>query len=80
MEILMEELLRILKELRPDIDFNEKKALIDDGVLDSFDIVALVGEIGETFDVQIGVEDLVPENFNTLQAILALINRLRDGE
>ncbi len=76
----MEELLRILKELRPDIDFNEKKALIDDGVLDSFDIVALVGEIGETFDVQIGVEDLVPENFNTLQAILALINRLRDGE
>jgi len=76
----MEELLRILKELRPDIDFNEKKALIDDGVLDSFDIVALVGEIGETFDVQIGVEDLVPENFNTVQAILDLINRLRDGE
>ncbi|WP_080065565.1 acyl carrier protein [Ruminiclostridium hungatei] len=76
----MEELLRILKELRPDIDFNEKKALIDDGVLDSFDIVALVGEIGETFDVQIGVEGLVPENFNTVQAILGLINRLRDGE
>jgi len=80
METYMEELLRILKELRPDIDFNEKKALIDDGVLDSFDIVALVGEIGETFDVQIGVEDLVPENFNTVQAILDLINRLRDGE
>ncbi|OPX42983.1 D-alanine--poly(phosphoribitol) ligase subunit 2 [Ruminiclostridium hungatei] len=80
METHMEELLRILKELRPDIDFNEKKALIDDGVLDSFDIVALVGEIGETFDVQIGVEGLVPENFNTVQAILGLINRLRDGE
>ncbi len=76
----MEELQKILKELRPDIDFNEKKALIDDGVLDSFDIVALVGEIGEAFDVQIGVEDLIPENFNSLEAIWELVKRLRDGE
>lgn len=76
----MEELERILKDLRPDIDFNEKKALIDDGVLDSFDIVALVGEIGEAFDVQVGVEDLVPENFNSVEAIWALVKRLRDGE
>ncbi|MDF2984826.1 MAG: dltC [Eubacterium sp.] len=76
----MEELYRILKELRPDINFEEKKALIDDGILDSFDIVALVGEIDETFDVQIGVEDLIPENFNSVESIMALINRLRDGE
>ncbi len=76
----MEELIRILKELRPEIDFNEKRALIDDGILDSFDIVALVGEIGEAFDVQIGVEDLIPENFNTTEAIWNLVKRLRDGE
>lgn len=76
----MEQLLKILQELRPDVNFEEKKALIDDGILDSFDIVALVGEIDEAFDVQIGVEDLVPENFNSLDAIMALINRLRDGE
>lgn len=76
----MEQLLKILKELRPDVDFEEKKALIDDGILDSFDIVALVGEIDEAFDVQIGVEDLVPENFNSTEAIMALVNRLRDGE
>ncbi len=76
----MEELQKILKELRPDIDFNEKRALIDDGVLDSFDIVALVGEIGEAFDVQIGVEDLIPENFNSVEAIWELVKRLRDGE
>jgi acyl carrier protein len=80
MENKMEELYRILKELRPDINFEEKKALIDDGILDSFDIVALVGEIDETFDVQIGVEDLIPENFNSVESIMALINRLRDGE
>ncbi len=76
----MEELYRILKELRPDVNFEEKKALIDDGILDSFDIVALVGEIDETFDVQIGVEDLIPENFNSVESIMGLINRLRDGE
>ncbi len=76
----MEELYKILTELRPDINFDEKKALIDDGILDSFDIVALVGEIGETFDVQVGVEDLIPENFNTVEAIWELINRLRDEE
>ncbi len=76
----MEELYKILTELRPDINFDENKALIDDGILDSFDIVALVGEIGETFDVQVGVEDLIPENFNTVEAIWKLINRLRDGE
>ncbi len=76
----MEQLLKILQELRPDVNFEEKKALIDDGILDSFDIVALVGEIDEAFDVQIGVEDLIPENFNSLDAIMALVNRLRDGE
>jgi len=80
MEKDMEELYKILKELRPDVNFDEKKALIDDGILDSFDIVALVGEIGETFDVQVGVEDLIPENFNCVEAIWKLINRLRDGE
>jgi len=80
MEKDMEELYKILKELRPDVNFDEKKALIDDGILDSFDIVALVGEIGETFDVQVGVEDLIPENFNSVEAIWTLINRLRDGE
>lgn len=76
----MEELYKILTELRPDINFEENRTLIDDGILDSFDIVALVGEIGETFDVQVGVEDLIPENFNTVEAIWKLINRLRDGE
>ncbi len=76
----MEQLYNILKELRPDINFDEKIALIDDGILDSFDIVALVGEIGEAFDVQVGVEDLIPENFNTVEAIWKLINRLKDGE
>lgn len=70
----MEKLEEILIELRPDIDL-EGKAFVDDGVLDSFDIVTLVGEIVDAFGVEIAVEDIIPENFNSVDAIMELINR-----
>ena len=70
----MEKLEEILRELRPDIDL-EEKAFVDDGVLDSFDIVTLVGEIVDAFGVEITVEDIIPENFNSVDAIMELINR-----
>ncbi len=70
----MEKLEEILRELRPDIDL-EGKAFVDDGVLDSFDIVTLVGEIVDAFGVEIAVEDIIPENFNSVDAIMELINR-----
>ena len=70
----MEKLEEILRELRPDIDL-EGKAFVDDGVLDSFDIVTLVGEIVDAFEVEIAVEDIIPENFNSVDAIMELINR-----
>ena len=74
----MDELLDILTELRPDVDFDTETALIDDEILDSFDIVTLVGEINDRFDVEIIVEDLLPENFNSAAAMMQLIERLRD--
>ena len=70
----MEKLEEILIELRPDIDL-EEKAFVDDGVLDSFDIVTLVGEIVDAFGVEIAVEDIIPENFNSVDAIMELINK-----
>lgn len=74
----MEELLRILNENCPGIDFEGQEHLIDDGILDSLNIVMLVGELNEAFDISIGAEDLVPENFNSLRAIYALVQRLAD--
>lgn len=74
----MDELMEILEELRPDVDFKNEKALIDDGVLDSFDIVALVGELNDAFDIEIKPNNLVPENFNSADAMLALIEKLQD--
>lgn len=70
----MEKLEEILKELRPDIDLNGEN-FVDDGILDSFDIVTLVGEIADAFGVEIAVEDIVPENFNSVDAMMTLINK-----
>ena len=74
----METLLNILTELHPDVDFTTHTALIDDGILDSFDIVTLVAEINDEFDVAIPAEALQPENFNSAAALYALIERLLD--
>ena len=70
---MRETLLRILNENCPGIDFEAETALIDDGIIDSLDIVSIVSEIMDEFDVEINVDDLVPENFNTVDAILELI-------
>lgn len=74
----MENLMEILSELRPDVDFENEKSLIDDGVLDSFDIVSLVGELNDEFDIEITPNYLIPENFNSADAIYALVTKLQD--
>lgn len=75
---MKDELLEILTEIRPDVDFENETALIDDGILDSMDIVSLVGELDDVFDVTVGVENLLPENFNSVDSMIALIERLQD--
>ena len=74
----MEELMEILENLRPDVDFEKETTLVTDGILESFDIVALVGELDETFDIEIKPNTLLPENFNSATAIWALVEKLRD--
>lgn len=74
----MEQLLEILQELHPDVDFETADSLVDDKVFDSFDIVTLVAEINSEFDVAIPAEELVPENFNSAKALYALIEKLMD--
>ena len=72
----METLLNILNGLHPDVDFVSIDDLYDEGVLDSLDMVRLVTEIGMEFDVQIPAEELIPENFQNVNTIMALIERL----
>ncbi len=72
----MEKLYQILKDLHPDVDFTAQEDLIGEGILDSFDIVTLITEINDAFDVSIPAEEILPENFNSAEAIYALITRL----
>ena len=74
----MEKLLEILTELHPEVDFDTCTTLIDDKILDSFDIVTIVAEIDAEFDVSISAEELIPENFNSAQALYALVEKLMD--
>ena len=70
----MEEIVDIIKGIRPEIDI-DSKSWVDDGLLDSFDIVTLVSELIDSFNVDISVEDIIPDNFNSVEAIEDLIER-----
>lgn len=75
---MRENVLEILREIRSDIDFEKELALIDDNLLESLDIVAIVGEFNDAFDIEISVEDLLPENFNSVDAMVDLIKGIQE--
>lgn len=73
----MEKLLEILQGIRPDVDFVNEKSLIDDGILDSFDVVSIISELDDAFGVQVRITELDPDNFNSAEAIWNLIQKLQ---
>lgn len=73
----MEELLKVLHEACPDVDFAGREDLVDAGVISSFDVLSIIGELNDAFGVSIGAGDILPENFNSAKAILALVERLK---
>ena len=75
----MEKLIEILNDLHAGIDYETEEGLIDNGILDSLDIVTLVTEIDSEFDVRIPPEEIVPENFNSAKALFALIEKLDEA-
>ena len=74
----MEELLEILSEVKPGVDFEKETELVDSGILDSMAIIQLVARLADEYDVESTPVDLVPENFNSAEAIYALVKRLED--
>ncbi|MDR1070228.1 MAG: acyl carrier protein [Gracilibacteraceae bacterium] len=72
----MDELLEILRDIQPDVDYEHCVTLIDDGHIDSFALISLITSINRVFDAEITAEDIVPENFNSARAIMDLIQRL----
>ena len=73
----MEQLLEILSEIRPDIDFATEEGLIDNGILDSLNIMSIVSEITDAFDIVVSPADIIPTNFNSAKALWEMIERLK---
>ena len=73
----MEELMELLQALKPEIDFVQEKELIDDGLLESFDVLTLIAELEDQFGVEIPAEEIVPENFNSAAALWEMVCRLK---
>ncbi|MFH1512450.1 MAG: acyl carrier protein [Bacillota bacterium] len=76
----MDSVQAILDEIHPGIDYQNETALIDDGLLDSFNVIAIVTELNYRFNIKISVGDLNRENFNSMQAIQALVERHKQAE
>lgn len=74
----MDALLEILEDLHPDVDYMTCETLIDDKILDSFDIITIIADIDSEFDVSIPAEEIIPENFNSAKSLYALIEKLMD--
>ena len=74
----MERLLELLQEIKEDIDFENESALIDDELLDSFDILQLISAIDDEFDVAIPAAMIIPQNFNNVEALWNMIQELMD--
>lgn len=69
-------LLPILQSIHPEVDYETEKSLIDGRILDSFDIVMLISEIAENFDIKVPANEITPDNFNSIEAIAALLEEL----
>ena len=72
----MEKLLSVLKDVNEEIDYENSNALIDNHLLNSFDIIQIVVALNEAYDIRIPASEIVPANFNSAQALYAMVQRL----
>ena len=74
----MEELLNILAEIKVDVDFETEDKLIDDGILDSFDILQIISALNDEYDISIPASEIIPENFNSAETLWDMVQRLQE--
>ncbi len=74
----MDAILEILRGLHPEVDFETCNTLIDDKIIDSFDIVSIISDINDEFDINVPVDEIIPKNFNSAKALYAMVERLLD--
>ena len=74
---MKEKVLAVLKSVKSDVDYENETEMVDGGILDSFDIIGIVSELNDAFDIDISFDEIEPENFNTLDAIVSLVESLQ---
>ena len=75
-EITLEDIIEVLQDVEEDVDYESETALVDNRVLDSFDILSIISALNDEFDISIPAKDVVPENFNSAAALRDLVQRL----
>jgi len=75
---MKESIIDILSDIVDDVDFDTCDTLIDDGVLSSLDIIQLIGALNDEFDISIPATEIIPKNFNSVDAMAAMVARLAD--
>lgn len=74
----MEKVIEILESVKPGVDFKKEKSLIYDGILESFDIIAIISKLSEEFDIEFTVNEVIPENFNSVEALWKTVSKLKE--
>ena len=77
-ECKMDELLELLEDIKEDVDFEHCETLIDDHIIDSFDILQIISTLNDHYDISIPASEIVPENFNSAKALYAMVERLME--
>ena len=79
-DLTLDHMIELLEDVKGNVDYENCTKLVDDRVLDSFDILSIIGSINDEFDVSVPAKDIVPDNFNSAQAMLDMVKRLVDEE
>ncbi len=74
----MERLIEILEDIKPDVDYSSCETLIDSHILESLDIISLIAELEDEYDITIPAIEIIPDNFNSAERIMKMIERLQE--
>ena len=74
----MDKVIEILESVKPGVDYKNEKALVDNGILESFDIITIISKLNDEFDIEFSVNEVIPENFNSAEALYKTICKLEE--
>lgn len=74
----MDKVIEILESVKPGVDYKNEKSLVDNGILESFDIITIISKLNDEFDIEFSVNVVIPENFNSAEALYKTVCKLEE--